>query len=422
MLLEPILYDIGSFLVVENIRGIMNRGLNIVVIVLVLASISVGGVSGETSSGIELSEEEIRMVSIGQIDRSDFVVQTPNLATSISMDRKIILGELNKYILEERISSASGEDEKREILFQAATDVEIESADITDRFVEIRERWKSGWIGSEEFTRELMLISTDSKVLGGLLDHIEEESEMVSQMELRGRIMMLKEELIPFEGPVKKNLIDVARGEREVGNVYIAASKSGVVLATIEGSTYWREAYVWDQESLLGGISLDEAITRTASLYPIAYNPEVSRQTGIMGKGRGYQIEIGFDSGSLIAYLDGGTKNVFYEIQERKLGITGLGARDSRTIGSLDGGTMKVAVARSFVGGPLKVEVYDIDTGNSIASKMLIGTSREEEINRGGTWILAPPENTKIVFQREDGEVLEIQILPIPINEVKNEN
>ena len=186
MLLEPILYNIGPFLVVENIRGIMNRGLNIVVIVLVLASISVGGVSGETSSGIELSEEEIRMVGIGQIDRSDFVVQTPNLATSISMDRKIILGELNKYILEERISSAGGEDEKREILFQAATDVEIESVDTTDRFVEIQERWKSGWIGSEEFTRELMLISTDSKVLGGLLDLIEEESEMVSQIELRG--------------------------------------------------------------------------------------------------------------------------------------------------------------------------------------------------------------------------------------------
>ena len=154
MLLEPILYDIGPFLVVENIRGIMNRGLNIVVIVLVLASISVGGVSGETSSGIELSEEEIRMVSIGQIDRSDFIVQTPNLATSISMDRKIILGELNKYILEERISSAGGEDEKREILFQAATDVEIESVDTTDSFVEIQERWKSGWIGYEEFTRE----------------------------------------------------------------------------------------------------------------------------------------------------------------------------------------------------------------------------------------------------------------------------
>ena len=36
--------------------------------------------------------------------------------------------------------------------------------------------------------------------------------------------------------------------------------------------------------------------------------------------------------------------------------------------------------------------------------------------SRGGTM------NTKIVFKREDGEVLEIQILPIPINEVKNEN
>ena len=53
----------------------MNTGLNVIVIVLVLASIAVGGVSGETSSSVELSEEEIRMVSIGHIDRSDFVVQ-----------------------------------------------------------------------------------------------------------------------------------------------------------------------------------------------------------------------------------------------------------------------------------------------------------------------------------------------------------
>ena len=66
----------------------MNKGLNVIVIVLVLASIAVGGVSGETSSGIELSEEDIRMVGIGHVDRSDFVVQTPNLANSIFIDKK----------------------------------------------------------------------------------------------------------------------------------------------------------------------------------------------------------------------------------------------------------------------------------------------------------------------------------------------
>ena len=394
----------------------MNKGLNVIVIVLVLASITVGGVSGETSSGIGLSEEEIRMVSIGHADRSDFVVQTPNLANSISIDRKIISSEFSKYIVSEGISLANEDDGKREILFQAATEVEIESAEIIGRFREIQDRWKSGWIGSDEFTRELILISTEAEALGDLLDHIEKEAENVPQMELRGRIMMLKEELIPFEGPVRDHLIDVTRGESQIGSIYIAASERGMVLATIKNGKYLREAYVWDQESLSGGISLDEAISRTATLYPIAYNSEVSQQTGIMGKGRGYQIEIGFESGSLTSYLDGGTRNVFYEIQERKLGVM---KSKSKVEFKEDG--IKVVVERGFVGGPLKVEVYDDNTGSIAPAMMLIGTSREEKINRGGTWILAPDKSAKIVVEM-NGKVTEIQIYPIPMNEVENGN
>jgi len=394
----------------------MNKGLNVIVIVLVLASIAVGGVSGETSSGIELSEEDIRMVGIGHVDRSDFVVQTPNLANSIFIDRKIISSEFSKYIISEGISLANGGEEKREILFQAATEVEIESAEIIGRFREIQDRWKSGWIGSDEFVRELILISTEAEVLVDLLDYIEKEAENVPQMELRGRIRMLKEKLIPFEGPVRDHLIDVTKGESQIGSIYIAASQGGMVLATIKNGKYLREAYVWDQESSSGGISLDEAISRTATLYPIAYDPEVSQQTGIMGKGRGYQIEIGFESGSLTSYLDGGTRNVFYEIQERKLGIV-----ESESKIEFIGDSTKVVIGRSFVGGPLKVEVYDENTGGTAPAMMLIGTSREEKISRGGTWILAPKENTKIVVEM-NGEVTEIQIYPISMNEVETGN
>ncbi len=394
----------------------MDKGLNVIVIVLVLASIAVGGVSGETSSGIELSEEDIRMVGIGHVDRSDFVVQTPNLANSIFIDKKIISSEFSKYIISEGISLANGDEEKREILFQAATEVEIESAEIIGRFREIQDRWKSGWIGSDEFIRELILISTEAEVLVDLLDYIEKEAENVPQMELRGRIRMLKEKLIPFEGPVRDHLIDVTRGGSQIGSIYIAASQRGMVLATIKNGKYLREAYVWDQESSSGGISLDEAISRTATLYPIAYGPEVSQQTGIMGKGRGYQIEIGFESGSLTSYLDGGTRNVFYEIQERKLWIV-----ESESKVEFIGDSTKVVIGRSFVGGPLKVEVYDENTGGTAPAMMLIGTSRKEKINRGGTWILAPKENTKIVVEM-NGEVTEIQIYPISMNEVETGN
>jgi hypothetical protein len=135
-----------------------------------------------------------------------------------------------------------------------------------------------------------------------------------------------------------------------------------------------------------------------------------------MGKGRGYQIEIGFESGSLTSYLDGGTRNVFYEIQERKLGIV-----ESESKVEFIGDSTKVVIGRSFVGGPLKVEVYDENTGGTAPAMMLIGTSREEKINRGGTWILAPKENTKIVVEM-NGEFTEIQIYPISMNEVETGN
>ena len=81
----------------------------------------------------------------------------------------------------------------------------------------------------------------------------------------------------------------------------------------------------------------------------------------------------------------------------------------------------KVVIERGFVGGPLKVEVYDDNTGNTAPAMMLIGTSREEKINRGGTWILSPNENAKIVVEM-NGKITEMQIYPIPMNEVENGN
>ena len=127
----------------------MNKGLNMILVVLVLASTSVGGVSGGALPSSKLSEEEIRMVGIGQIDRSDFMIQKPNLASSIAMDRRAIRVDLKKDEVSREVALVSGENEKREILFQAATEVEIESAKVADRFRENQNKWKSGWIESD---------------------------------------------------------------------------------------------------------------------------------------------------------------------------------------------------------------------------------------------------------------------------------
>ncbi len=384
-----------------------------ILVVLVLASTSVGGVSGGALPSSKLSEEEIRMVGIGQIDRSDFMIQKPNLASSIAMDRRAIRVDLKKDEVSREVALVSGENEKREILFQAATEVEIESAKVADRFRENQNKWKSGWIESEEFVRDLMLISADARALRDLLSHIEKESDRVQQMEFGGRIMTLNEELIPFEGPVKQYLHQVVKGERDAGEVYIAVSERGLVLAAIRDGRYLREAHVWDQESLSRGMSLSEAISRTAEIYPVAYDSEINQQTGIMGKGRGYQVEIEFESGSIKAYLDGGTQNVFYEVQERKIGLI-----DPKVEVEFVEEGKRVVVWRSFVGGPAKIEITDKDTGESASAMVSMG-NREKLIAKNGGWVLSPRDGVNTVVKIE-GQSIDIQIDPIPMNEVEN--
>jgi hypothetical protein len=135
-----------------------------------------------------------------------------------------------------------------------------------------------------------------------------------------------------------------------------------------------------------------------------------------MGEGRGYRIEIGFRSGSLTSYLDGETQNVFYEIQQRRLGTL-----ISEFTMEVSGEDTSVIIERGFAGGPMKVTVYDEITQKTIPATFRIGEERVVNINRGGKWILAPIEMTEAKITRGSEEVV-IEIYPTAYEKVKIKN
>ncbi len=397
---------------------LMNKGLNIGLIVLLLASFMVGGVSGESDSNEELSDANIRILGIGTSEKSEFVVQKLDLMVSIELNRKIMEGDFDQYKISNGVIEASDRESKREVLFQRVTEIEIESIDLIDEFKQVRLKWNDGLIGTDQLYRELILISTKSDVLKSALDHVENETDGISQIGLSGKIRSIEEGLIPLTGPIRTHMISMASGESKSEEICVNSSSNGLSLSIIKGTQYIREAYRGDQQSVLGvgGISLDEASERTAELYPTAYDPRMSQQTGIMGEGRGYRIEIGFKSGSLTSYLDGETQNVFYEIQERKLGALTPGL-----IMEVDGGDTSIIVERGFEGGPMKVIVYDEITQKTVPAEFRIGEDRVVNINRGGKWIIAPVEISEAKIIR-DGREIVFEIYPTAQKKVKIKN
>jgi hypothetical protein len=167
--------------------------------------------------------------------------------------------------------------------------------------------------------------------------------------------------LIGLYSPVVARTWAASRGETSPVWVFSEATADGVILSTVDGDQYIRTAYRADRRDFetSESFTLDQAVRRTAELYPVAYNSSNSLRTGISGRGEGlYQIDIELEERSLTAFLDSDTREVFYEIHRVRLD------RIAQTEGDVvtENGT-NLRVTNTFPGGPLSVAVTENATG-----------------------------------------------------------
>ncbi|WP_233274653.1 DUF7094 domain-containing protein [Haladaptatus cibarius] len=354
-------------------------------------------------------------LSLDTPDRTGTDTPSTSLGAALEMDRNKVQTESRIYELDEKLSNSNNDQSRHHELRQYRFDIGSRLSSLKYTEQEIRTEFNDGEISSEEYIRRLAVLHAKATNVKRSIQYMEERGQDVPQF--TPRAWRLRAELIPLEGVIRESAINQYNGRTESHTIYVATTDTGVVLSSIEGNQYVREAYLSENRDINGTNQLlaQEAQNITETQYPWARennDGEISTNsrfgTGI------FVTTFPHEQGVIEAVLDGKTEKIFRETQYSYLtGDSHLPygeAIQNDTIGH------QLTVNRTYPGGPLRINATD-GNGNAVDSRISIG---EREIGRTGSdgvlWTVAPRRSVTI-SSVHGGAPLNVTVTPYGLSQ-----
>jgi hypothetical protein len=193
--------------------------------------------------------------------------------------------------------------------------------------------------------------------------------------------------------------------------VYVETADTGIVLSTMIGGTYVRETLRIDRrdQSASGSMTLLEAQNKVFEAYPWAAENPGGIETNPYGSNI-HSVSIEHSHGTLVTYVDGGTKEVFKEVQYKRLTgknslPPGPGVQNTTTSSFDTSENVTLTVNRTYPGGPLRVKLTN-ETGAPLQGHITVAGEPVGRTNSNGVlWTLGPAEQFRVSATYEDTTV-----------------
>ena len=364
---------------------------------------------------------DVAMLGLDGTTRSEVLTQGVDVSTAVATQRETASSAIDRRAMQLAFDRAEDDQARRELLFEAATDVEIAISALRSQQRGIRSDFVNGTIGSHEYARSRAVANARADELRSDLTVIRELAGRVPQFSMRSRLGTLEATLITFSGPVSDHVQSTIDGRTDGTRVYVAVSPNGSSLSVIEDGQYLRETArsdLWTPDTAVL-IGFDEVISRVAEVYPAFNTSRASGGISTLGpEGTDlapaglYRINIQYQDRTTAAYLDGDTRNVFYEVQRVRLASMQPGP----AVSEVENGT-RLAVNRTFDGGPLRIAVADNATGTPADVPVLVDDDRYQPGSDGVVWALAPEGRAEVVALGPTGNV-SVTVVPVRPNYV----
>lgn len=372
-------------------------------------------VGGADRPTVQETGEETRVLAIpeGDVGSSTAAVQAVDLGPSVGADADRFGFRLSNGAVERRIESAETNGDRQRRILEELSRVEQQVITLNEREQEVISAYAAGEIGAQTAVVRLARISAEAEALGErvrLLNRLAEETPDFSLDS--SRTNQLRFELERFEGPVREHALAIARGEREPDRIFVEASAEGIVLSAVIDDEYVREAYRSDlRDRTVRTVDEEGAQRAVEESYPQIWATRRGPET--IGSGSIYAVTVPHDRGTLVAYVDSGSGEVFQEIQRQPVDAAVLGPIERKTMDGLN-----VTVNRAYPGGPLRVTVTDAETDEPVDATITIGQGGQESETVGTTgsdgtlWTVAPRSEFTVAAFGTGTTVAVIDVMP----------
>ena len=336
---------------------------------------------------------------------SGYASSTVDIAPVVDAAHGVGELELGERVVEHRLRATSTIDERRQVLRQETERVAERVAALQQRERRALSRYERGEISAEELLRVLATVDTEARRANELVSLLQGEVAQVPFLSATSdELQSLQIELATLYGPVREHTGQVLRGNAPTTRVHVSVSGEAVALATIRGDTYVREATVpanLDTETTDQFQSENEVINRIGTLYPWAWTSETSSVRTYTNFENGfYRINVDHAHGRLTSYVDGGTKNVFREIQYKSVERMPTG---QQTAARANGTVLRVN--QSFVGGPIEVRTLDAATAEPTEGVVYLDGTRVGRTINGREWLVGPAGQYEVTVVTDAGNV-----------------
>lgn len=340
-----------------------------------------------------------------------------DVGTAVASGSRELHQEHETRAFEQRFIRAGSERARTELVTDRVDAVEQRRAALETRQRQVLAEYTSGAATVDDFVRVRALVDAEAGELLRSLSSIERADrnnpDFSMDRALRTDLENTKGTLRMLRGPVASTLGDSLAGADTASRVYLEASTDGYMLATVEDGRYVRETHLSgerspgaeDQFATAEGDRLRNAADRAEALYPWLYDRQLPSVQSY-GTTNIYQISADHSNGRLIAYLDGGTTDVFREVQYRQLST--VEPAETRT--TVDG-TVRVTVNRAYETGPVLVTVSNNATGVPVSGTVSVdGQAVGSTGADGQLWTVEPRDSYTVTVNTTDGERVDVAV------------
>lgn len=264
-------------------------------------------------------------------ERQEYVRASVDVGSAVDTSATRLEGTHRTETFDRRLASqATDDDGKLAVLEQTVADAEARMARLNDAQESLYRSYNDGSISRQEFLRKLVQLEVRATEYRLYLDRVEAtaESEFGSSLpvSLETRISSLQSGVATLPSPLSERIRESVVGDAAPLVVYTEGADDALVLATVDGPSFRRQATLLsehqpdapDQFEEGDQQAIAQVVERTTELYPWAYSNDrqFSRRIESAGPTTSiYRIEADHPQGSLSSYLSGSTTNAFHEIQ-----------------------------------------------------------------------------------------------------------
>lgn len=340
----------------------------------------------------ELNESRVLVVPDGAIQRTSVERHTVDVGPALSFGANESAIRLETIAVEERVAAAATSEDRAAEIDAALTTVEEKTQRLHAREQAAIDAFNAGEIDAQQFLVRLAAIDAESRALQDRLVALDRLAGETADYDIdRTRLAEVRFELRTLEGPVRERAARALSAEASAVRVFVETGPEGIVLATVDDGTYMREAFRGAIRTRESTIAPARALNVTSKTYPEIWKSRLTEGVQATGSGETYVVTVPHARGELTAFVDGGTERVFKEFQTRPLD-TYLNRTAATTV--KDG--LRLVVNRTYPGGPLRIALWDAETGQPVNATVTISQGTQESTVLGRTgedgvlWTVSP--------------------------------